>query len=89
MIIDNEFIKADRAFDDDSIIEFETKTSDTDAVIVSLLLEIERLNSGDYELRIECLRRYLLKHSNEASGAELKGFCTRLISNIDEPNEPN
>ena len=40
-IIDNDFIVADRAFDDDSRIEFETKIGDIDAVIISLVQQVE------------------------------------------------
>ena len=39
-IIDNEFIIAEVAFDDDALFEWDAKTEDTNKIINSLILEI-------------------------------------------------
>lgn len=50
MIIDNELIVADKAFDDDSRVEFEAKTTDLGAVIISLVLELQDQQNKTAEL---------------------------------------
>ena len=42
-IIDNEFIIAEVAFDDDELFEWDAKTEDTNKIINSLILEIKVL----------------------------------------------
>lgn len=42
-IVDNDFIMASVQFDDDLGIEWEGKTSNTDKIITSLVLEIKKL----------------------------------------------
>tara|TARA_R110000772_G_scaffold209058_1_gene319601 strand:- start:3100 stop:3255 length:156 start_codon:yes stop_codon:yes gene_type:complete len=44
-IINNNFITASVFFDDDMMIEWEAKTSNTDRIITSLVLEIQELKA--------------------------------------------
>lgn len=43
MIVDSDFIRAYTAFDDEDVVEFEILTEDTNAAVVSLILEIKEL----------------------------------------------